>query len=85
MNTAPISVHLNEDIDRIVILNSSRHEQDKLAKEILAKLGYQIFTMGNFCTIAGPDLGVLKGGLESVYGVSEADRSGEAPQEEEPA
>ena len=71
MNHEPISVHLNEDIDRIVVLNSSRHEQNKLAKDTLVKLGYQIQTMGNIYTIAGPDLGVLKGGLESVYGVSE--------------
>ena len=75
MSHEPISVHLNENIDRIVVLNSSRHEQDKLAKDTLVKLGYQIQTMGNIYTIAGPDLGVLKGGLESVYGVSEDDRS----------
>ena len=83
MNTAPISVHLNEDIDRIVVLNSSRHEQNKLAKDTLVKLGYQIQTMGNIYTIAGPDLGVLKGGLESVYGVSEDDRSVESLHEKE--
>ena len=81
MNHEPISVHLNEDIDRIVVLNSSRHEQNKLAKDTLMKLGYQIRTMGNIYTIADPvreynNLSRVKIVLETLYGIPEVDRSG---------
>ena len=84
MNTAPISIHLNEDIDRIVVLNSSRHEQDKLAKETLVKIGYQIQTMGNIYTIEGPFLDRIKTGLDITYGISKDDRSDEALYKKEP-
>ena len=70
IDRAPISVHLNEDIDRLVVLNSARHDRDALAKQTLVKLGYLVQAMGNIYTIAGPDLNILKTGLESVYGIS---------------
>ena len=68
-NRAPISVHLNEDIDRLVVLNSAKHDRDALAKQTLVKLGYLVQAMGNIYTIAGPDLAILKTGLETVYGI----------------
>lgn len=78
MNIAPISIHLNKDIDRLIVLNSSRHEQDALAKETLVKLGYTVQTMGDIYTIDGPFLDRIKTGLDITYGISKVDRSDEA-------
>jgi len=71
IDRASISVNLNEDIDRLIVLNSCKHPDDKATKAILVKAGYLVQVMGNIYTIAGPCLDKLKLGLEDAYGVSE--------------
>ena len=75
MNHSLIIIHFNELRDRLAVWYSSEHPNDSITKQDLRELGYSIETMGDVYTVAGPDLAVLKGGLESVYGIPEADRS----------
>ena len=75
MNHPPITIHRTKLIDRLVVWYSSEHPNDSITKQDLRELGYSIETMGDVYTIAGPDLTVVKGWLEDLYGIPEADRS----------
>ena len=75
MNHPPIIIHFNELGDRLAIWYSSEHPNDSITKQDLREREYSIETLGDVYTIAGPELAVIKGWLEALYGVSEVDRS----------
>ena len=74
----PITIHRTKLIDRLVVWYSADHPNDSITKQDLRDLGYSIETMEDVYTIAGPELGKIKTAIEALYGVPEADRSGES-------
>jgi len=78
MSKPPISININESGDRLDVWYSTSHPENLDIKEDLKALDYHIETLGDMYTITGLGLSSIKIALESVYGVSEDDRSGES-------
>ena len=73
----PTSININESADCLYVWDSSEHPNNLGIKEDLREIGYLVQTLGTVYTVEGPELSTIKTAIESLYGISEDDRSGE--------